>query len=204
MLKNPGTPLIGVAFKADVDIKLIPLFQIGSRPGPVRRVTIRAFHSALYDPVVTWEIEFCLDVQVTGETEIWFLNLQKVLGEPRPMDLMAVITPNRTQFMDSPSKLEKWLLFLVTGKARIRTGFSVLILIFKSEDEALSLRFRMFVTRTVAGLAPFLKMTGFHLQGIIEVWMTPFAGFGSYVPFCLVLRLFLTERIETNEGYRSE
>ena len=81
----------------------------------------------------------------------------------------------------------------MTGKARIRTGFSVLILIFKSEDEALSFHFRVLGPRTMAGFTSFPEMTGFHLQGIIEVRMAPFAGFGSYRPFRLGLRFFLTE-----------
>jgi hypothetical protein len=47
MLKNPGTPFIGVAFKADVVIKFIPLSQAGPCPGSVRRVTVSAFYGAL-------------------------------------------------------------------------------------------------------------------------------------------------------------
>ncbi len=82
VLKNPGTSLLRVAFKADVVIKFVPFSQTGPCPSPMRRVAIGAFHSALYYPMVAREIEFGLNVRVTGETEIWFLDLQKVLGKP--------------------------------------------------------------------------------------------------------------------------
>ena len=64
VLKNPGTSLLGVTIKADVIVKFIPFPETGPCPGPVRRVTIGAFHSALYYPVVAWEIEFSLNVLV--------------------------------------------------------------------------------------------------------------------------------------------
>ena len=65
MFKNPGTSLLRMAFKAGIDIKLVPCPQVGPCPSPVRRVTIRAFHGALYYPMVVGEIKFGLNVQMT-------------------------------------------------------------------------------------------------------------------------------------------
>jgi hypothetical protein len=84
----------------------------------------------------------------------------------------------------------------------IRAGLDVLV--FKGEDESFSFRFGMLGSRAMAGLTPFLEMPSLLLQGIVQVRVAPLAGFGSYGPFRLGLLLSLTERIETNEGYRSE
>lgn len=107
VLKDPGASLFRVTVKTDVVIKFIPFFQTGPCPSPVRRVTIRAFHGALYHPMVAGEIKFGLNVQVTRETEVVLLSPQKVFGDLGPMDLMAVVASDCAYLVDSSPKLEE-------------------------------------------------------------------------------------------------
>jgi len=165
--------------------------------------------------VVAGKVEFRLDVQVTGEAEIGLFPLQEVFSDLGSMDLMTVITPDRTQFVDTPLKLEERLLFIMTRKAGI--GLLFRILIFEGKDEPLSLCLRMFTPWAMAGFTPFLvrENPGIkHIfpvgiifpEGIVEVWMAPFAGLRLHISFLLGLlglHLLLAKRGETNEGYRS-
>jgi hypothetical protein len=101
----------------------------------------------------------------------------------------------------------------MTDKARIRTGFSVLV--FKREDEPFSLRVSMLGPGAMTGFTPLLvrrnlwvrcihPMRVIPLETFVKVRMAFFTSFGSYILFRLGFYFFLTERIGTNEGYRSE
>jgi hypothetical protein len=96
MLKNPRTSFLGMAFETDIVIKFVPFLQAGPCPGPVRCMTVRALQCSLNDPVVVRKIELGLNVRVARETEVVLLSLQEVFGNVESMDLMAVITPDRT------------------------------------------------------------------------------------------------------------
>jgi hypothetical protein len=114
--------------------------------------------------------------------------------------------------MHSSVELEEFLLLLVAAQAWLRSIFCTLI--FEGKDEPFPLCLCMFFSGTMAGFTPFLgwwnlrvkyvfPMGVIFFEGIVEVWMAPFAGLGFYKPFRLGLCLFLAERGETNEGYRS-
>jgi hypothetical protein len=73
------------------------------------------------------------------------------------MDLVAVVTGNRAQFMDSPVELEEGLLFVMAFKAGLRAVFGHFVL--KGEDEFLiSPRIDVLFSGTMAGFtSPFLR-----------------------------------------------
>jgi hypothetical protein len=53
--------------------------------------------------------------------------------------------------------------------------------------------FASLLIRGNLGVKYTLPMGVIFLEGIVEVWMAPFAGFGSYIPFLFGLCLFLAE-----------
>lgn len=149
------------------------------------------------------KIKFGFDIGVTGETEIGLFSPQKVLGDLGSMNLMTVITPYRTQLMDSSPELEKFLLLLVTIQAGIRLLDRSLV--FEREDDphsfALLLCLGMFSSRTMAGFASFIPV-GIFLKDVVHIWMAFLTRFRSYISFLFRL-LLLAKRRETNEGYQS-
>jgi hypothetical protein len=114
--------------------------------------------------------------------------------------------------MYSSVELEEFLLFLVAVQAWFRSIFCTLI--FEGKDESFPLCLCMFFSGTMAGFTSFLMRRNIGIkdippmrvifpEGIIEVWMAPFAGLRLHISFLLGLHLLLAERGETNEGYRS-
>jgi hypothetical protein len=114
--------------------------------------------------------------------------------------------------MHSSVELEEFLLLLVADQAWFRSILCTLI--FEGKDKSLSLSLSMFFSRTMAGFTSFLSkgnlgikyilpMGVIFFEGIVEVWMAPFAGLRLHISFLLGLHLLLAERGETNEGYRS-
>jgi hypothetical protein len=71
------------------------------------------------------KIKFRLDFLVAGKTEIGLFPLKQIFCNLNPMNLVAVITPYRTQFMDASAELEKILLLLMTPEAGIGAGFGI-------------------------------------------------------------------------------
>jgi len=64
------------------------------------------------------KLRFC--VGMAEEAEVRILRFQKILSNPGPMNLMAVIAADRTQFMDASPELEKLLLLVMALKAGFR------------------------------------------------------------------------------------
>jgi hypothetical protein len=149
---------------------------------------------------------------MTRETEICLFSLQKIFHPLNSVNLVAVITPDSTQLMDSPTELEKGLLFFMASETGIRAAFCIFIL--KTDDEPLPLSLGMFLSGAVAGFASLLirrdlgikqtfPMGVSFLEGIIEVWVAPLAGLRPHIPFPFDLHLLLAEGTETDEGYRN-
>jgi hypothetical protein len=112
--------------------------------------------------------------------------------------------------VDSPAELKKRLLFFMTSETGIRAACHIFTL--KRDDEPLPVSLGMFPPRAVAGFASLLirrdlgikqtfPMGVSFLEGIIEVWVTPFAGLRPHIPFPFDLHLLLAEGTETDEGY---
>jgi len=57
MLKDPGAPLLRVAFIADVGVEFVHLSQAGAVSASVGGMTVRAFQCPLDDPMVVGEIK---------------------------------------------------------------------------------------------------------------------------------------------------
>jgi hypothetical protein len=115
--------------------------------------------------------------------------------------------------MDSPAELKKRLLFFMTSETGV--GAACRVFTLKRGDEPLPVSLGMFPSRAVAGFASLLirrdlgikqafPMGVAFLEGIIEVWMAPFAGLGFYIFSFLFLRLVLAEAWEPNEGNQSD
>ena len=92
MFKNPGPPLLRVAFVTNVRVKFIDLSQTRSCSTTVGCMTVGASQRPLDDPMVVGKIKVGLDVSVAGKTEVRVLYLQEMVGNLRSMNLMTVIT----------------------------------------------------------------------------------------------------------------
>jgi hypothetical protein len=120
VFENPGTSFFGVAFIANVGVKFIHFSQAGPCPGPVRRMAIGALQRSLDDAMVVGKIELRLDIPMTGEAEIRVFFLQEMAGNLRRVNLMAAITTNSSELMDSSFGLKEGFLFLVARQAGVR------------------------------------------------------------------------------------
>jgi len=148
---------------------------------------------------------------MTGKTELSLLSFQEALGDLGCMNLVAVVTADRTQRVDPPSELKKVLLFLMAHETWIRTIPGIFVL--EGNDEPFSFCLGMLFPGTVAGFAPLLNSRHFwiietlpvrsiFLERIVEILMASLTGFGSHISFHLRL-LLLAKRRETDEGYQS-
>ena len=96
VFENPGAPLLGVAFIADVSVKFIHLSQTRSRSTSMGCMAVGASQRSLEDPMVVGKIKFGFDVFMAGETEVGVFFLEQILGDLSCVNLMAVITRNST------------------------------------------------------------------------------------------------------------
>jgi len=190
MLKNPWASLLGVAFIADVRVKFVHFSQAGVVSASVGCMTVRAFQCPSDDPMIVGKIKLGLNLPMAGETEIRVFCFQKVFGDLGSMNLMAVITANRAELMDSSRELKQFLLLLMTLQADIRLHYCVFV--FKGENESLSFCLSMFSTWTMARFA-FSSPMGIFLKKIVDFRMTPFTRLSPYIPFLLGLHLLLAK-----------
>jgi hypothetical protein len=128
------------------------------------------------------------------------------------MDLVAVIATDGAQFMDSPSKLKKLFLFLMTRKAGVSPGRCILSL--ERKDESLSFGLGVLLSGAMAGFASFPFRRHFWVKGIfpvggapfealIKIRMAIFACLGPHITFLLDFFFLLTEGCHANEGYHA-
>ena len=96
VLKYPGSPFLGMAFKADIVIEFVPFLQTGPCPGPMRSVAVGAFQCTFQNFMPVGKIKFALYFLVAGKTEIGLFPPQEVLCEAMSHDLMAAIAHHTT------------------------------------------------------------------------------------------------------------
>jgi hypothetical protein len=69
------------------------------------------------------KIKLGFDIRMARKTEVGVLLSQEILSDFRCMNLMAVVTSDRTEPMNSSPELKKGLLFLMAFQTDIRTVF---------------------------------------------------------------------------------
>jgi hypothetical protein len=209
MLKDPGTPLLCMAFKTDIVIrKFVPFLEACPRPGPVGGMAVRAFHCPLHDSMIDGKIEFGLYVLMARKAEIGLLIFQQFLGDPGFMNLVAVIAAHGAQLVDPPVELEKFPVLGVAIEADVGPGLCILIL--ERKDKPFPFGLCMFFSRAMAGFASFLFFADFRidnalpvrsvfLEVLIEVFMAILAGLGSDISSLLLFCLVLAEGSKTEK-----
>jgi hypothetical protein len=190
-----------VTFEADIGAELVPCPQTGPCLGPVRRVTLRTFHRPLQYLMPDGKRELSPHLLMAGETEIRVLLFQEICRPPCPMDPVAVVTSNGAQFVGPSPELKEFLLFLVTGQARVGSYLRVFFL--KREDPGASLCLHVLGTGAMAGFTVFAPV-GALWKGLVDIRMAVFTGFGTHISFLLLLALVLSEGRQADEGCRKD
>jgi hypothetical protein len=106
MLENPGSSLFRVALIANVSIKFVHFYEASAISASMGCMTVRTFQCPSDDPMIVWKIKLGLNLSMAGETEIRVFCFQKVCGDLCSMNLMAVITANGAELMDSSRELK--------------------------------------------------------------------------------------------------
>jgi hypothetical protein len=123
MFKNPWTPLFGVAFETNIGVKFIDFSQACSCSTSMGGMTVRASQCSLDHRMFVRKIKLGFDIRMARKTEVGVLLSQEILSDFRCMNLMAVVTSDRTEPMNPSPELEKGLLFLMAFQTDIRTVF---------------------------------------------------------------------------------